>query len=271
MKMITSLEEYKELVKTARDQGCIVSNCFFLPNTIRDLTEKGKLFVRKIDAGLLLLEEADEFYRVRYYLRPGQIPEEQKFDKDCVIELPFQNEFTPSQRMQEEQISGMGFSLGRNSALMSISSDNLKISVTVPFMDKISFALEEDHENIYHLLKECFDPLYAFLPDEAELMGKIRCKQVWILKSAGQIAAVLNSSMEKNTAMISHVAVASEFRGKGYGKMIVEVYHRYYKERVRTFSHWVDLSNSHAINMYRVFGYQFIGRRANEYVFKINS
>ena len=267
MKPVTSIQDFKDIKKKAKEKGFTLSNCFFLLKSIQEKIEKKLLFGEYINNGILLIENKNIFYRCYYFLSPDTIPSHVEFEKETVIELPFQENLTYSQKQQIEQIISMGFNLGRSSGMMGLSSDEVRfICSDYPF-DNISFAEKKDCDEVMRLLTSCFNPLYAFLPDEEELLNNIAEQRVWILKEKGVIAAVLNSRYEKNTAAISHVGVDSKYRGKGYGKKLVETYHRFYRDRVRIFQHWVDLENSYAINMYKKFGYQFSLRKANEYLY----
>lgn len=266
MRKITSFPEYKEITKSAKEQGYTVTNCYFMPNAIREKTDKNKLFVKNIDPGLLILEDESDFFRCYYFLPAEVIPSPVILDKKAVIELPYQEQLTPAQKQQVAQISGMGFQLGRRSGMMLLPAENvIPLLQNIP-EETVLFASQEDTGKVLSLLYDCFNPLYSYIPDEEEMFRNISENRVWIIRNEDQLAAVLNSRLEKNNALISHVAVAREFRGRGYGKMLVEVYHRAYKNQVRNFQHWVDLDNTSALNMYSAFGYQFTSRKANEYI-----
>ena len=218
----------------------------------------------------MLLEDEKTFYRCYFFLPYEYIPNPVKFDKPAVIEFPYQDQLTENQKKQIAQINGMGFYLGRESGLMSLPSSEVRHLDNCSLEYDITLADDGDLEPVMELLYKCFDPLYAFLPDTEELLFNISHSQVWVMKSKNEIKAVLNSKVEKNSAIISHIAVSPSCRGCGLGKLMVDTYHHCYADRVRTFQHWVDLNNKPAMNMYTCFGYQITLRRANEYVKKLS-
>ena len=261
---IQTEEQYKETITTAKEQGLKLSNNYFFPAEINRKISEGSLFFLSIDKGLLLLDDKGLFYRCYYYLsesKPGLI----ELDKDAVIEFPFTGEIKERLMIQKKLIEDMGFQLGRESGMMSVSPDDVK-----RIDDKNRYfcemAQKEDINQIITLLNSCFNPLYSFLPETKELEIAIQKETVFVIHEGKEVAAVLLSEIEKNNATIKQVAVNPQYRRKGLGRTILDAYHKQYRGTVKLFQHWVDLKNTPAVRMYQQAGYTFTLRRANEYI-----
>ena len=270
MEKIRSEQEYRSAVSLAKARGYRLSNCFFLPADIRKKTAEGTLSFQSLDDGLLLLDQAGTFYRCYYFLPESFVPRPLKLDRDAVIEFPFSGAMNELQLAQVRMISGMGFHLGRESGMMSVSPEAVVFfSEGQPEDPRAGLAEEGDIPQILDLLNRCFDPLYAFLPDEEELQAAVRNGQVLVVREKPRrIAAALYSGRERNTAVIRQIAVEPLRRGNGLAGCLLDGYHRMYRKEVSLFRHWVDLRNSPAVSMYRKAGYAFTLRKANEYVLR---
>lgn len=268
MDKVRSLEHYKEILSGAKENGCRLSNCFYLPDAVRRKTAEGTLLFQPIEHGLLLLEDQVDFYRCCYFLSEHEQPGHVTLDKDAVIEFPFNGTMNEKQRLQVQKIESMGFRLGRESGMMCSAPDQLAVFCAGEADNICRTAGPEDAAQILALINLYFDPLYAFLPTEEELLGFISEGRALVIRDGDGIAAALISSFEKRIASIRQVAVASAHRGKGLGKAIVQAYHSKYMGEAASFQHWVDLNNTPAVNMYLSFGYSFGLRKANEYILK---
>ena len=264
MDKLLSYEQYKAAVSQAKAAGCKLSNCFFLPPAVEALIEKGTLYAQPIENGLLLIDDNGGFYRLYYYLSDEAHYAPLSLDKDAVIEFPFTSQPNAKQQRQIELIGELGFTLGRESALLSAVPDELK---RLPMSDSpVELAKKGDAKRVLELICASFNPLYAFIPEESELEEAIEDSRVFVIRANGEIAAILHSGFEKGIAEIKHVAVCEQQRGKGLGAIIVNAYHEAYMDRASGFQQWVDIHNTPAVNLYGRFGYSFSLRKANEYI-----
>lgn len=267
MDRILTLKQYKDILIEAKSNGFVLSNCFFLAAELNRKIGEGTFLFKPIQNGLLLLDDLGDFYRCYYFLSSKDEPGEIQLDKDAVIELPFNSTLNGKQLLQVDKIKTMGFCLGRESGMMW--SDPKKI-ITCDYsqQDKICcLAEEKDAKQVLALMTSCFNPLYAFLPSMNELCSFVKEGRVLVIRDGMNIAAALISGFEKRIATIKHVAVDPDYRGKDYGKVLLNTYHNKYKDIATSFQHWVDLNNTVAVSMYRNFGYEFNLRKANEYIF----
>ena len=266
MNKIENLEKYKAIEAEAKEKGYRLSNCFFLPDTLKAKLDAGVLYSEHISDGIIIFEDNGSFYRCYYYFS-DQAPEQSlNVDKDCVIEFPFNTEPNAKQLSQIDIISRLGFTLGRRSGLMKLEKEGLIPYEAQASAPCIETAALSDADEILALLNKSFNPLYAFLPDKAELSEIINNENAFVVHMDGRVAGALVSGMEKNAATIMQLAVYPEYRGRGIAKRLLQGYHNRYKDSTSHFKHWVDLDNTGAIKLYRSFGYDFTFRKANEYI-----
>lgn len=197
MDKIISFEHYSDTVNMAKEKGCKLSNCFFLPNNIRKMISEGKLYFQLIDNGLLLLDDQTDFYRCYYFLS-----EQEKYgiitlDKSVVIEFPFNNALNAKQLLQVEKIESMGFRLGRESGMMCAAPDKI-VTMSVEYANDLCYlADQEDASQILDLMHLCFNPLYSFLPTMKELSVSIQENRVLVVRDGEKIVASLISGLDK--------------------------------------------------------------------------
>lgn len=264
MDKVSSFEQYKRILAEARDRRWRFSNCYFLPAAAREKIGAGVLSVLRLDDGLLMLEDAGDFYRFHYFLPEEGDPVPPALDKPAVAEFPFAGTLREKQRREIGKLAAMGFRLGRESGQMEAAPEEL---ANPPAPEGIAaVAGQGDAAGVAELLRDSFNPLYAFLPTDGELGDAVREGRVFVVRERGRVAGALVSSFEKEIASIRQVAVAPGGRGRGLGRALTAAYHGHYRGRARRFRHWVDLANAPAVAMYRAFRYDFTVRRANEYV-----
>ena len=220
MTRLESYEQYKQAVTGAKARGLRSSNCFFLPAAVKEKIEAGTLHLLETDRALFLLEDGGGFYRCYFYLPEGEVPEPLSLDRQAVIEFPFSGEPNERQLAQIGQIRALGFRLGRESGLMTAAADRI---TDRPVRNGLSpeEALPADRDRVAALLRECFDPRYAFLPGTEELEADILAGRVQVLRQDGQAAAVLVSGCEKQTAVLRLLAVDPARRRMGLGAALV--------------------------------------------------
>ena len=216
-----------------------------------------------LDNGLLFLDDNDTFYRCYYYLDTDVKYDVVMFDKDVVIEFPFNVELKDRQIKQIDKLYELGFVLGRQSSQMLLKKEDIcNIDTDVD----VEFAGIDDIDRIMELLYDSFNPLYSFLPDKEELANSINLNNIYIVKDFNDIVGVLCCDIDDDKAYIRQVTIDKRYRGKGYALSLINYFLN--DKNVDEYIHWVDIDNDRAISIYRKFGYNFGIKKANEYIWR---
>lgn len=263
MLLIESLQQYKQITARAKQLPDVLTNCYLLPSKVEALTRQGRLYAVEKENLTLLLERAKGFFRVYYYLSPLCSYEPLMLELPAVIEFVFNGALSKRQRREIQLLEDLGFSLGRESARMSLEAGAAQRRFE---SGETSVAKAEEADMILGLLCRYFNPLYAFIPEKEELLDAIEQGAVFVVRQVSRPEAILFAESVRSTATIRQLLVSEKARSRGYAKNLVETYHEKYREKVRSFFHWVDVNNSPAVRLYQSFGYSFDGRKANEYV-----
>lgn len=260
---IESVSQYRQALAEARQAGFRLTNCYWLPQAPEEKIRSGKLFLEAIPNGLLILEEEGSFLRCFYYLSAQEPPQPLGLEKELVLEYPYREPLEEKDRLHLRRIGELGFRRSRQSRQLTAVPEAL---VVCPTHAEAGEAVEAEAGEILSLLLRTFDPRYAYLPTMEGLLASIAAGEVWVIRREGRPVAVLRGAREKQYACLRQLAVAPEFRGRGYAAALLNRYHRHYLPQVVGFRHWVDLENSAAIALYQRFGYRFGLRRADEYI-----
>lgn len=260
---IETFEQYKEYDQKGKNLSNRVTNCYFLPASIKKMIACQKLYVLEQKNMVLFLEKEPGFFRVYYYLSLFSEYDKLSLELPAVVEFVFNHELSDKQMSEIHQLEKLGFTLGRESGRMALDPDSLSLTQT---HSEAAAAKPEDADAILRLLTENFNPLYAYIPTKKELLEAIHNGNVLVTYGKGIPIGVLFSETNKKTAVIRHLAVSKEYRSHGFAKQLVAAYHQKHVEHITSFSHWVDICNIPAIKLYQSFGYSFDGRKANEYV-----
>ena len=259
---INDYAAYKDAVTEAKSNGYKRTNCYFLPNQIMQLIEKGCLYMKKMEGILLIFEDVGTFYRCYYYM--GNPVGRLESDKQIVIEFPFNGTLTEEQRAQEKALLSMGFRLGCESALMY--ADPAVVAPKGEIDPRVVPARPQDISQVRQMLLETFDEIYAFIPSEEELLAKAEKGEVLVCRNNDLVTGVVTVGQTKRQAMMHSLVVKD--RGAGLGRALVHAFMIKYRDTSNLFCHWVDIHNTPAVEYHKHFGYSFGLKRANEYIIK---
>lgn len=270
MNRIKNYDEYKEITGLYRKKSKY-SNVFFLKAQVQNLIDEKKLYYIVQEENLFLIEKETGFGRLFYYITNEEIHRKIPFSEDMVIEYVYKNEEDQKKTTEIECMKQLGFVLGRSSFRMMLKSGEVFDMGLEPAEQDtvICFAGISDAEKIDHLLRDNFDPLYAYLPDKSRLLEMINEREILAAKVNGEMAGVLCLEFMHGNMQLWQIAIDRKYRGRGLGTWLVNEYHHIYKKLADTFLLWVDAENDAAQKMYRSAGYQKDGRFAKEYVLRI--
>ncbi len=136
--------------------------------------------------------------------------------------------------------------------------ENIQGTITVREMT------ESDIKDIAELEKECFSEPWSENSLRDELTNETA--RFYVLRDTKNLLGYIGSNNICNEVYITNVAVNSEYRGKGYGKILVNhLIKQSEAERAFFITLEVRKSNENAIALYEKCGFKKIGERKNFY------
>ena len=123
---------------------------------------------------------------------------------------------------------------------------------------------EDDIKDIAELEKECFSEPWSENSLRDELTNETA--RFYVLRDGENLLGYIGSNNICNEVYITNVAVNSKYRGKGYGKILVNhLIKQSEAERAFFITLEVRKSNENAIALYEKCGFKLIGERKNFY------
>lgn len=123
---------------------------------------------------------------------------------------------------------------------------------------------EDDIDSIAELEKECFSEPWSETSLRDELTNETA--RFYVLRDGKNLLGYIGANNICNEVYITNVAVNSDCRGKGYGKILVNhLIKQSEAERAFFITLEVRKSNENAIKLYEKCGFKLIGERKNFY------
>ena len=262
MERIENFIQYKTIIKKGKSLPHAYTNCYLMNDEVRKLIEQNKLYT-EFQNGIVMILENRTFYWQLYYFLPKELTERPLMFSEPVITEFIYNDVKNQEGINETScLCKLGFTLGREIKRMRVMAEE---AVIEPSLD-VSIADIKDMNGIEQLIRSNFHPYFSRISNNVELLDDIKNNKLFVIRKEDNVAAVLYAESNKNFASIRQVAVANEYRKKGYASQLISFYHSFYRTKVRFFIHWVEKENIPAINLYGKFGYKFDGRHAEEYI-----
>jgi len=127
-------------------------------------------------------------------------------------------------------------------------------SEVISQQNQVDLAEPTDAPAIIELLEAAFDPYADQLPMRYEIDSAIANRQIFTIKHAGHLAALLFFETQGLTSSIRYWAVAGRFRAHGYGSALIRHYFLAHNT-VSRFILWVTAKNENAVQKYQHYGY----------------
>lgn len=268
MVLLKNYDEYCQLLRGVK-KSPYMSNCYFLPDKIKELIGRNKLYSEIIQNNVYLYEKEEGFFRMYYFIVDRESRAEVKCELPVVVELPYSRELTEKQKSQTAFLKNSGFMPARESSQMSVTvSDVILYHTPLQNNDiRFDFAEKKDKVKLKEMLYSIHNPLFGFLPDDRKMDQLIDGQNLIVAYYKLEIAGVLNVEIEKKQAWMRHLVVSAGFRGKSIGGRLFNEGHVLYRERVKEYKCWVDVHNVPSVELHRKFGYHFDDKKALEYVY----
>ncbi|MBE5884340.1 MAG: GNAT family N-acetyltransferase [Lachnospiraceae bacterium] len=281
MKRLHNIEEYKEIVRQAREK-CqnAFSNNYFMPGDVRRYIEIGKAYYESTPCGgyLLLLDE-EKYYRVCMYVDATSeftIPD---LDKKAVIKNVYRKGKEEACLADiEKRMADMSFR--KEGTVVQVSGDVAGIYENCKrferFADKLlrkGYQCVAVDDTYYDAVDKLMLSGY-FIRDyqidyrtsrekEALLPGSYLC----ILNEKDEICAVSVSYIEGAIAYGEGILIEDAYKMQGLAQVLM--YHRFkwlFENQVQKIVAWILVDNEVSMRYHTGLGYQLHNKYVNEWV-----
>lgn len=262
MEQIESYRQFGSIVREFKKAvGAVNSNCYFLPNDVKKMTEKGTLFLDQTADCLYFFVNEAECSRLYYYLKDGAVPCVKRQKKPVFLDFVFR-ETEGSQKNQEIELwEKQGFQVYKSYRRMECCARDFLPPADQKEMEQkypMENLVPEDYEDCIALWENGLDVFSTLLPDREEFTEACRKGQVFgIRRKDGSVGGADRGIDKGRTAFMQHLSVSPELRGTGIGRTlccasIAAMFTQHGAEKV---NFWVDAKNNHAIGIYKRMGF----------------
>ena len=258
---VTRYEDVRQALQSFQANGRRAhSSLYWLPDTLRESAEAGRLTLCMGNTALLLLRDEGTHYAC-------QLVADERFDwplppmeKPVVCELVYTDRRPLPQALTHSLLAG-GLSRLRTT---------LRFTCAPPFScdmpPEVRPATADDLPAVCALLQAYFDPRLDFIPQEAELCAALATGALLVLPQGDKTTGFVYAPVERNRGTLRHIAVAEGYRGRGLAKPLMRAaLARFAACGAKSAELWSGAGNETAHHLYRAFGFAPDGRMADEY------
>ena len=248
MTLLNSYEELSFLVMKHLRKGVFTNFFMGKEEAIEYINHKMMYYHSEIDF-LLLIREYDNRYVINFYLNDYLSADEfwkflNTLSKKVVIEIPYKKDNIEMINSFEAKLKENGFSkLVDRVKLIRKSEESTQLN-----NQNIRFVTLDDYEKVKNIFKESFDEYYGCIPTDEIIKKNIEEQKIIGIYDEENLVGILRFDDSSKGVTIKHLAIKSEYRGKGYGKMLVEHLTIIFNDkRIDT---WTGKENKAAIKVY---------------------
>lgn len=126
----------------------------------------------------------------------------------------------------------------------------------------IQNPINNDFEILLNILEQNFDKYTERIPTLEKL--KELQNSIYLIKEGNQIAALFVTEIKESTRFMHFWFVIPEYRGKGYGELILK-YCLNCNPEIKRYISWIDIKNTYSIKKHTEFG--FVKDRVINYIY----
>lgn len=265
MEKVESYQEFRDKVKAFKKKSKVQSNCYFLPDEVRKMTEKGRLYLEESEDSLLFFVRETNCYRLYYYLREGGTPELEKKDLPVFLDFVYRRETEEEEKALIQLWEEQGFQAYKYYRRMECVKEKFVVPPNQVEMQKkypLQSLKPENYEACIALWTSCLDEYSTILPDKEAFTCACEKGQIMgVFLPDGRVGGVIMGIFKGRTAFMQHLSLNSGFRGIGMGRTLwgaslTVMFMDYGAEKV---NFWVDEKNTHAIEIYERTGFYYDG------------
>ncbi len=261
MEKVKSYQEFGEKVKEFKKNGKPRSNCYFLPDEVRNMTARETLYLEESEDCLLYFVRETNCYRLYYYLREGGQPVMEKKDMPVFLDFVYREGEEEKEETLVHFWEQRGFQVYKRYRRMECLGENFISPADKEEMQK-KYPLQNlkpgHYEECIALWKRCLDEYSTILPDKEEFDKACEKGQIMgVLLSDGSVGAVNRGIFKGRTAFMQHLSVSPKLRGIGMGRTLsyASIDAMFTDRGAEKVNFWVDEKNVHAIGIYERMGF----------------
>jgi len=266
MEHISDIKQIDDIFGRYFKKGTI-TNSYLLEDSFKSLISKGHLHCTFGINNCCLLMKESEFFQLHYFI--NDLKENLNIDTDfpVVIEILYRGE-------SQKPVDVFNFWLNNNFERY-LTRDNYSLSyvkrdseqVLLPQLKIKAADTESEIKFCYELIKTTFDLFTGDIPGLDEIEKDAMGEKILCAYSDGTLSGVLRHELKNNTAWLNHIAVKSEFRGKGISSALVNAFISYYYNTGNSrFMLWVEQNNFKAISLYTKFGFIYSNKSSASFL-----
>ena len=255
MKLINDIEHYNKIIERAKNNFKFnFSNAMFFKDEIIDLINKKVFYYLEIENGLVFVKKDKNINYLYYYLDSFDEIGNIKSDKKSMIELIDRTNINRN-IIQVDSLIKAGYKKYATNMEMEILFDEKKKVFEKTSNFNITYATSEDKKKIIKLWESVLDSITIPLPDDKQIKKYIVEEKIIIVRDSNELViGAMLCDVINNKALISHVAVEEEQRGKGVGTLMIK--HCLNNSNYLKYSLWVNEENKGAIKLYERLGFK---------------
>lgn len=269
MQKVNSFSHFNSLLKKLKaNTPKPLTNCYLYPSEIDELSAQNKLFyIFSLDnkTGLYFFLENHTFYNLYFYMDGLSVPDLKKPEKPVVLDFVYKENRVPKQLDQQNLLwKQYGFKdykkyirMDQNISVLTDHTDfnnDLSANYIFGFSDHPDLS-----DDIQQLWQHNLDPYSIAIPESGEIIVSMENNNIFYLTdSRGKLSAALQVLRIGSKAIIQHVTVSPDSRGKGIGLFLLKkVFHLLKEQGISESQLWVDINNKSAIRLYEKCGYTY--------------
>lgn len=269
MVSLQSLDDLNKVVNTCFRKGTITNNYLLIDSYVSHINE-GRLMVSCEGSNAAFILDKSDFYKLYFYLNDLNLPINLPTDKPIVMEILYRGrENRPQQIIEYWEGQGFVQHLSRN--LMVASSSHIVLPDIQ--MGKIHTCLATmDHEVEFakQLFDEALDKYTGDRLSYSELYNFMTGRNLICAYYEKELAGILQFEIKNKVVWLGHIAIHSDFRGRGIANVLV---HNYITRNISVentrYALWVIQENEPAIKLYCKFGFEY-GNKSTTSLLKLN-
>jgi len=257
MNLIKDIESLDHLMQKYFVKNTITNN-YVLIAAYHHLIEDQKLYFTTSPSNLCILVKKADFYRLYYYINNQDELIDFENDSSVVMEILYRGEtHKPTEIISYWEKCGFKPHLTRDNLIASYSQ--LIIPIDKPAYLEIKHAETEAEINFTkELIESTLDKYTGDILTYEEVSTFVKNRNVLCAYWAGKLSGILQFEIKNNMVWLGHIAVDSEFRGKGIAKELVKAYIQTNVSQPGTkYQLWVIQNNIGATALYYKFGFVY--------------